>query len=213
MRERYISAFKKIDTTGDNLIYSSVGDSIIHSLFICNLTSSDRQVTLTFKDGDNTVSLFNNLSLPVNTTYSLEKIINLKHLDELYVSCDITNALDVSIGVLKLLPLIEEIYTNSYARLTSTPVKIYEVVEPSISSSIHSFYITNLDELNPSNVNLWIVDEDNSSFYLMKNTEVKFFSLIWNKSITLLSGQSLYGSVEDNDYPADVFLSVLELTE
>jgi hypothetical protein len=211
MRERYISAFKKINTTGDVLIYSSVGDSIVHSLFICNLTSNMRHVTLTFKDGDSTVSLFNNLSLPASTTYSLEKTINLKNLDELYVSCDIANALDVSVGILKLVPLVDEVYTNAYARLTSTPIKIYEA--PSLTtSSIHSFYVTNIDESLTSNVNLWIVDEFQSSFYLMKNTEIEFFSVIWNKPINLLPGQSLYGSVEDNDNQSDVFLSILELT-
>lgn len=211
MRESYSNSFKTINNLDETLIYTAANDDLVHSLFLCNKTTGDRKISLKLKIGSTEIYLLNQVTLPASTTYSIEKTINLKPGDQIWASCDLANSIDVSVGVLYLVPVINEIYTNSSCNLNNNPQLIYTCPLNRVAN-IHSFFVCNRSNINKSKVNLWVETETSDIFYLLKDTEIyPSLNITWNKPVNLISGQSIYGSITGT-ISSDVFLSILELS-
>jgi len=209
MKELYSSKLSRANNFLDNLIYSATTDVVIHSLYICNIGNSDIKITLKFKSQGQTINLFRNFVLPLNTTYTLEKGINLCQGDELYIDCDIENSIDVVLSELFVVQMGSELYSNAFKHLTTTSELIYDNNQD-ITSNIYSFYICNNNLLNPSRVNIWVEDDDQNIFYILKNSEV-ISNIIWNKPINLISSQKIFGSTSNVNDNIDTFISILKL--
>jgi hypothetical protein len=209
MKELYSSKLCRSNNF-NNLIYTASSDVIIHSLYICNIGIDNVNITLRFKSQGQNINLFKNIFLPLNTTYTLEKAINLCQGDELYVDCNIQNSLDVVISELFVIQMGTELYSNTFKSLTNIPQLIYANNED-IRSNIYSFYICNNNLTLSSRVNIWIEDDNQNIFYILKNSEV-VSNIIWNKSINLISSQKIVGSISNSsDNDIDIFLSILQL--
>jgi hypothetical protein len=208
MKEFYSSKLCRANDL-NNLIYTASTDVIIHSLYICNIGIDDANITLRFSSQGQNINLFKNVLLPLNTTYTLEKGITLCQGDELYIDCDTENSLDIIISELFVVQTGNELYSNSYKSLVPTSQLIYSNNQD-ISSNIHSFYICNNNLLESSRVTIWVEDDDQNIFYILKNSEV-ITNIIWNKPVNLVLSQKIYGSVSNNNDNVDVFLSILKL--
>lgn len=211
MKETYNSRFATISTTGLNNIYTSTSGDVIHSLFICNKLNIPTVISLAIQRGASIFFILKNYKVPKNTTYSIDKAINLIPGDSVLVSTETPNSIDVILGLLNFLKVYGEDYLSYGSNIVnSTPRLIYRCPN-NIVSNIHSFYIANTDTNLISIMSLWVTDQTNQIYYLLKDAEiVPGATIVWNKPINLKANEAIYGSSVNNT-ASDALISMLEI--
>jgi hypothetical protein len=211
MKEKYSSKFAIITDPGLNLIYTSIDGDIVHSLFLCNKASSSTTVSLAIERGTQTFFILKNYKIPKNTTYSIDKAINLIPGDIILVSGETLNAIDVSLGLLQFLPVYGENYTSYGVNIASSSWHLIYQCPENTTSNIHSFYIANVNDPSIAKVSIWIVDQNNDYYHLLKDTEIEpTATIVWNKPINLKANEAIYAS-SSNNRRSDALISMLEL--